>query len=79
MPPQTTEFAPATRVTSRNDGPVAGSRSPSALSTRAAWATSTLASTCGRCDTEAITTSWVSGSIAVGHAPIRVMKRCRRS
>ena len=45
------ELAPATRVTSRNDGPVAGSRSPSADSTRAVWATSTLASTCGRCDT----------------------------
>ena len=73
MPPQIAEFAPATRVTSRNDGPVAGSRSPSADSTRAACATSTLASTCGRWETEAITTSCVSGSIADGHAPSRVM------
>ena len=56
---------------------MAGSRS--SPSTRAACATSTLASTCGRCDTEAMTTSCVSGSIAVGHAPIRVMKRCSRS
>ena len=79
MPPHTAEFAPATRVTSRNDGPVAGSRSPSADSTRAACATSTLASTCGRCETDAITTSWVSGSIADGHAPIRVISRCSRS
>ena len=54
-------------------------RSPSADSTRAACATSTFASTCGRCDTVAITTSCVSGSIAVGHAPIRVIARCSRS
>ena len=32
----------------------------------AAWATSRLASTCGRCETQAIRRSCVSGSIAVG-------------
>ena len=45
--------APATRVASRKLGPVAGSRSPPAASVAAAWATSTLASTCGRCETAA--------------------------
>ena len=59
--------APATRVASRKLGPVGGSRSDS--SAPAAWATSTLASTCGRCETEAIRRSWVSGSIAAGRAP----------
>ena len=61
--------APATRVASRKLGPVAGSRSPPAASVRAAWETSTLASTCGRCETVARIVSWVSGSIAVGGAP----------
>ena len=36
---------------------------------RAAWATSTLASTCGRWDTDAIRRSWVSASRACGRAP----------
>ena len=44
-----------------------GSRSPS--SAPAAWATSTLASTCGRCETAAIRRSCVSASIAAGRAP----------
>ena len=56
--------APATRVASRNDGPVAGSRSPPSVA--AACATSTLASTCGRCETDASIRSWASASIAVG-------------
>ena len=53
--------APATRVASRKLGPVAGSRSPPAASARAAWETSTLASTCGRCETVARIVSWVVG------------------
>ena len=44
-----------------SSGPVAGSRSPPAR--RAACATSTLASTCGRCETAAIRRSWRSASI----------------
>ena len=56
--------APATRVASRKLGPVAGSRSGGsgpASSVRAACATSTFASTCGRCETVARIVSWVSG------------------
>ena len=67
MSPQIALDAPATRVASRKLGPVGGSRSDS--SARAAWATSTLASTCGRCDTLAISRSCVSASIAAGRAP----------
>ena len=48
-------------------------------SVRAAWETSTLASTCGRCETVASIVSWVSASIAVGRAPSPWSSRCRRS
>ena len=41
-------FAPATRVASRKLGPVAGSPCDSSTSSRAAWPTSTFASTCGQ-------------------------------
>ena len=61
--------APATRVASRKLGPAAGSRSPPASSASAACATSTFASTWGRCETVARIVSWVSGSIAAGRAP----------
>ena len=61
MSPQIAVDAPATRVASRKLGPVAGSLSRSSLSARAAWATSTLASTCGRWETAAISRSWVVG------------------
>ena len=45
----------------------AGRRQPLGLrARRAAWATSTLASTCGRCETVAIRRSCVSASIAAG-------------
>src|ERR671933_435477 len=60
-------LARATRVASRKLGPVGGSRSPP--SARVAWATSTLATTWGRCETAAIMRSWVSASIAAGRAP----------
>ena len=59
---------PATRVASRKLGPVAGTASPAAIAP-AAWATSTLASTCGRCETVAIKRSCNSASTAVGRAP----------
>ena len=64
-------FAPATRVASRKLGPTAGRRCAPRRAERGApaWATSTLASTCGRCDTLAIRRSWVSASIAAGRAP----------
>ena len=61
--------APATRVASRKLGPVAGRRSSPAARTWAAWATSTLASTWGRCETAARMRSCVSASIAAGRAP----------
>ncbi len=44
-----------------------------------ACATSTLASTCGRCETLAIRRSWASGSIATGRAPMRSISPRRRS
>ncbi len=72
-------LAPATRVASRKLGPTAGSRSDSSPSRPAVCATSRLASTCGRCDTQAIRRSWVSASIAVGRAPKRPSSLCRRS
>ena len=46
----------------------AGAR-PRRPASGAACATSTLASTCGRCDTVARIVSWISGSIATGRAP----------
>ena len=72
-------LAPATRVASRNEGPVAGSGSSEPCNAAAAWATSTLASTCGRCETLAIMRSWASAPIAVGWAPSPVIALCRRS
>ena len=69
MSRQIAVLAPATRVMSRKLGPVAGSRSPSSVRARAACATSTLASTCGRWETVASMRSWVSASSAAGRAP----------
>ena len=79
MSRQIAVLAPATRVMSRKLGPVAGSRSPSSESARAACATSTLASTCGRCETVASMRSWVSASSAAGARRGRSSSRCRRS
>ena len=78
MSGQIVALAPATRVASRKLGPVAGTSSPSA-SRRAAWPTSTLAKTCGRCETLAITRSWTAASIAAGCAPIPTSALCSRS
>ena len=47
-----------------SSGPVAGSVSPPSAS--AACATSRLATTCGRCETAAMSRSWSAGAIAVG-------------
>ena len=63
-------LAPATRVASRKLGPSAGSRGPSSRrAAPAACAASRFASTCGRCETQAIRRSWGPASIAVGRAP----------
>src|SRR5664279_5182543 len=72
-------LAPATRVASRKLGPTAGRRSDSSPSRPAACVTSRLASTCGRCETQAIRRSWVSASMALGRAPKLTSSRCRRS
>ena len=66
MSPQIAGLAPATRVVSRKLGPTSGSRSESRVSSAAAWPTSTLATTCGRWLTVAISRSWASASIACG-------------
>ena len=79
MSPQIAGLAPATRVVSRKLVPTSGSRSDSSESALAASLTSTLASTCGRWLTVAITRSWVSASIACGRAPRSATVRCRRS
>ena len=77
MPPHSSGLAPATRVASRKLGPVAGGRSPPSASS--ARLTRTLATTCGRWLTAAITRSWTSASITAGRAPRPVISRCRRS
>ena len=61
-------LAPATRIASRKLGPIGGQALALASPPirPAAWAASRLASTCGRCETQAISRSWVSASIAVG-------------
>ena len=79
MSVQIASLAPATRVASRKLGPVAGSGSCWSASASAAWLTSTLATTCGRCETLAIRRSWTTGSIAVGWAPSPATKRWSRS
>ena len=67
-------LAPATRVASRKLGPIRGSSLWDV-----AWATSTLASTCGRWLTTARRLSWVVASMATGRAPRATIRRCRRS
>ena len=57
--------------------PRAGARTPRRR--RRPPATSTLAITCGRWLTVAISRSWVSASIACGRAPRSAIARCRRS
>ena len=69
MSPQIAGLEPATRVVSRKLGPTSGIRSESRVSSAAAWATRTLATTCGRWLTVAISRSWASASIACGRAP----------
>ena len=68
----------AGRVAKARSRPPAGARTPRE-SAAAASPTSTLASTCGRWLTVAITRSCVSGSIACGRAPRSATVRCRRS
>ena len=72
-------FAPATRVASRKLGPVAGRPCDSSSSSRAAWPTSTFASTCGRWLIVAIRRSWASAAIAAGRAPSADISRYSRS
>src|SRR5215211_1209000 len=79
MSVQTLELAPATRVASRKLGPTRGSGWSSRASTRAAWDTSTFASTCGRWLTVASRRSWASASMASGRAPKPTSRRWRRS
>ena len=69
MSPQIVGLAPATRVVSRKLGPNSGRRSDSSAAAAAACWTSTLAITCGRWLTVAISRSWLSASIAWGRAP----------
>ena len=79
MSAQIAGLAPATLVVSRKLVPTSGSRSDSSESAVAASPTSTLASTCGRWLTVAITRSWVAGSIACGRAPRSATVLCSRS
>ena len=62
-----------------SSGPTSGRRSDSSAAAAAACWTSTLAITCGRWLTVAISRSWVSASIACGRAPRSEIARWRRS